>query len=64
MLLFDSNDILSQFSILKADADSLVIEGTAHIYNIEFKEAEQCFAEIQRKYPEHPAGYFLDAMVD
>ena len=58
-----SNSIYSQWSILNAEADSIVLKGSNHIYNLEFIEAEKCFFEVQNKYPVHPAGYFLDAMI-
>ncbi|MBX3043475.1 MAG: tetratricopeptide repeat protein [Candidatus Kapabacteria bacterium] len=57
---FESN---AQWVIMRHDADSLVREGTNHIYNVEFDKAEICFKKIINIYPEHPAGYFLDAMV-
>lgn len=54
----------SQWSILKSDADSLVRKGADHIYNVQFDSAEVDFDEIIKRYPDHPAGYFLQAMVD
>ena len=53
----------SQWSILNAEADSIVLKGMDYVYNLEFAQAEECFAAVQKKYPEHPAGYFLDAMM-
>lgn len=64
LLFLPSKNILSQISILNEDADSLVIKGSDYIYNIEFDSARSTFKEIIRLYPEHPAGYFLDAMID
>ncbi len=49
---------------MNAEADSLVIQGSKYIYNIEFANAEMCFRQVQNKFPDHPAGYFLDAMID
>jgi hypothetical protein len=49
---------------LNAEADSILLKGTNCIYNMEFSVAEECFQLIQNKYPTHPAGYFLDAMID
>lgn len=57
------SDVYSQWVILKHDADSLVRQGTFHIYNVEFDKAETCFKKVQKMYPDHPAGYFLDAMI-
>ncbi len=54
----------SQLSILREDADSLVKKGTDYIYNIQFDSATACFHQVIQKYPDNPAGYFLDAMVD
>ncbi|MFW5701933.1 MAG: hypothetical protein ACOCX7_03185, partial [Bacteroidota bacterium] len=50
--------------IMKSDADSLVRAGADHIYNVEFDSARACFSEVIKRYPDHPAGYFLDAMVE
>ncbi|MFN3306847.1 MAG: tetratricopeptide repeat protein [Candidatus Kapaibacteriota bacterium] len=49
---------------MKTDADSLVRIGADYIYNMEFDRAETCFKMVIEKYPQLPAGYFLDAMVD
>jgi len=38
--------------------------GIAHVYNLEFEDAERDFAELTRMQPAHPAGYFFLAMVD
>ncbi len=54
----------AQFPIMREDADSLVQVGANYIYNMRFDEAERCFNQVIKKYPEHPVGYFLDAMVD
>lgn len=54
----------AQWSILQSDADSLVRAGADHIYNVQFDSAEVAFNEVIKRYPEHPAGYFLQAMVD
>ena len=53
-----------QIAIMKHDADSLVKLGSFYIYNVEFDKANDCFAEVIKRYPDHPAGYFLDAMVE
>lgn len=54
----------SQISILSEEADSLVIKGSDYIYNIQFDSAKVTFEKLIELYPDHPAGYFLDAMVD
>jgi len=53
-----------QWSILNAEADSIVLKGMDYTYNLDFIQAKKCFEAVQNKYPEHPAGYFLDAMID
>mgnify|MGYP000979512584 CR=1 FL=1 len=63
-LFFGLNRLYSQWAILKSDADSLIRVGTDYIYNIEFDKANQCFKQVIEQYPKHPAGYFLDAMVE
>jgi tetratricopeptide (TPR) repeat protein len=39
-------------------------KGIAHVYDLQFEDAEQDFGELIRKQPGHPAGYFFLAMVD
>jgi tetratricopeptide (TPR) repeat protein len=64
LLFFISANSYSQWTILRTDADSLIRIGSKFIYNVQFDEAEKCFKEVQKRYPWHPSGYFLDAMVD
>jgi tetratricopeptide (TPR) repeat protein len=64
LLFLSTSDCFSQWSILNAEADSIVLKGTDYIYNLEFENAQKCFEEVQTKYPWHPAGYFLDAMIE
>ncbi|HYF02620.1 MAG TPA: tetratricopeptide repeat protein [Patescibacteria group bacterium] len=54
----------AQWSIMKADADSLIKAGSDHIYNMQFERASADFGKVSQMYPEHPASYFLDAMVE
>lgn len=54
----------SQWVIMSNEADSLVLRGSKLIYNCQFDSAELIFDEVIEKYPDHPVGYFLDAMVD
>ncbi|OGU61565.1 MAG: hypothetical protein A2X64_02360 [Ignavibacteria bacterium GWF2_33_9] len=61
--LFSPLPLFSQWAILMNDADSLVLEGTDNIYNLEFEKAKEKFEIIKERYPKHPAGYFLDAMI-
>ncbi len=58
------NKSAAQWAIMRSDADSLVRLGIDYIYNVKFVEAEKCFSQVQKLYPDHPVGYFLDAMVD
>jgi tetratricopeptide (TPR) repeat protein len=64
LFILSSSICSSQWSILNTEADSIVLKGTDYIYNLEFSNAEKCFKEVQQKYPAHPAGYFLDAMIE
>lgn len=64
VFLFQTNKSQAQWAIMKTDADSLVNLGTNYIYNIKFDEARECFSKVIKMYPNHPAGYFLDAMVE
>jgi len=63
-LILSYNSSYSQWAIMKSDADSLVRVGIQYIYNVEFDRAHECFVKIINFYPKHPAGYFLDAMID
>lgn len=54
----------AQFIVMTTEADSLIRLGSDYIYNIQFDKAHACFTTVIDKYPKHPAGYFLDAMVD
>lgn len=62
--VFIPSNLFSQWAILYRDADSLILLGVNQIYNFEFEEAQKQFQQVQFKYPNHPAGYFLDAMIE
>jgi len=65
ILFFTSfGQVHSQWVLMRTDADSLVKIGSNYIYNVEFDSARTCFSEVIRRYPDHPVGYFLDAMVE
>lgn len=64
LIIVTSNPIRAQLPIIKSDADSLIQLGKDYVYNVEFNKASQCFKEVIKKYPDHPAGYFLDAMIE
>lgn len=53
-----------QWVAMKSDADSLLRSGAQFIYNLKFNQAHANFTEVIRRYPENPAGYFLDAMIE
>ncbi|MCS6966066.1 MAG: tetratricopeptide repeat protein [Candidatus Kapabacteria bacterium] len=53
----------AQWVLMREDADNLVQQGIFYIYNMQFDSAEHYFRELIHRYPEHPAGYFMDAMV-
>jgi tetratricopeptide (TPR) repeat protein len=44
--------------------DARVQRGIDYIYNIEFEKADKEFAEVVRLAPDHPAGYFFQAMTE
>ena len=48
--------------LLNADIHSWALETIAYLYNEQYKEAEATAAEIIKKYPYHPAGYFFSAV--
>lgn len=54
----------AQWVLMRTDADKAVRAGIDHIYNLEFDSASTQFQYVIRTYPEHPVGYFMDAMVD
>lgn len=64
LLIIFSGKTNAQWAILTVEADSLITLGADYIYNVEFDNAENCFKKVIKMHPEHPAGYFLDAMVE
>lgn len=50
--------------LLNADATGMVKSGTNAMYNLHYDEADSIFNALAQKYPQHPAGYFLLALVD
>jgi tetratricopeptide (TPR) repeat protein len=54
----------AQWNLINQDGDSVLRAGVQHIYNLEFDAAHTDFNTVLKMYPEHPAGYFLDAMVE
>lgn len=64
LLLLNANIAKSQWAIMLNDADSLVLLGADYVYNLEFEKASDQFKLVQQKYPLHPAGYFLDSMIE
>lgn len=64
--------LLLPFSLIELKAqwisDPLVDEkiqrGIDRAYNLEYSEAEKLFSEVVRIQPDHPAGYFFQAMVE
>lgn len=53
-----------QWVLIHSDGDSVLQRGINHIYNVEFPQAHAAFTTVMVMYPQHPAGYFLDAMVE
>jgi tetratricopeptide (TPR) repeat protein len=54
----------AQWALMRTDADQATRIGIRHIYNLEFDSASVEFQKVITAYPQHPVGYFLDAMVD
>lgn len=54
----------AQWALMRTDADQATRIGIRHIYNLEFDSATVEFQKVITAYPQHPVGYFLDAMVD
>lgn len=54
----------AQWVLMKTDADRAVHRGIDHIYNLQFDSASAEFEYVIEKYPDHPVGYFMEAMVD
>ncbi len=54
----------AQWALMRSDADALITSGTGYIYNTRFDSAAVCFQKVIALYPNYPAGYFMDAMVD
>jgi len=54
----------AQWMFMRQDGDTILREGVRAIYNVEFKKASEKFKQVIALYPEHPAGYFMDAMID
>ncbi len=47
---------------MKNDADSLLMQSIDYTYSIEYEDAIASAKELQRRYPEHPAGYFAESI--
>jgi tetratricopeptide (TPR) repeat protein len=47
----------------KGQPDPEIIQGIYNLYDLEFDEAERHFNKVVCERPEHPAGYFYNAMV-
>lgn len=54
----------AQWVLMKSDADKAVRRGIHYIYNLQFDSASAEFNYVTQTYPNHPVGYFMDAMVD
>ncbi len=64
VLLFSAVIARAEWMFMKADGDTLMRQGIHAIYNVEFDRATEKFKAVIKLYPEHPSGYFMDAMVD
>lgn len=59
-----SMPLRAQWIVMDPTADSLIKAGSRHVYNVEFDEAQRIFNDVTMRYPEQPAGFFVDAMID
>lgn len=50
--------------LLDAESTRLVKAGTNAMYNLRYTEADSIFTQLVTRKPDHPAGYFLLALVD
>jgi tetratricopeptide (TPR) repeat protein len=63
LTLFASSSAHGQW-IEDPTIDARVQRGIDYIYNIEFEKADKEFAEVVQLAPDHPAGYFFQAMTE
>ncbi|MBS1911740.1 MAG: tetratricopeptide repeat protein [Bacteroidetes bacterium] len=68
-ILYAANTAFAQetggnWVLLDAASTTLVKRGTDAMYNLRYNEADSIFTQLVQLRPEHPAGYFLLALVD
>ncbi|MCI0706884.1 MAG: hypothetical protein L0Y80_05285 [Ignavibacteriae bacterium] len=56
--------VLSAQWLPDPEIDESIQRGIGYIYNLEFENAEQEFARVVSVRPDHPAGYFFQAMIE
>ncbi len=54
----------AQWVFMSHEDDSLVTVGLDAMYNLRYQEADSTFATLVSHDPEHPVGYFLQALVE
>ncbi len=59
-IIFAKTD--AQHLIMKSDADSILMQSIEYTYNVDYKNADRLAREVQQLYPEHPSGYFAEAI--
>jgi tetratricopeptide (TPR) repeat protein len=64
LLLFLLPPVVKSQWIDNPTIDASLQRGIEHVYNIEFDQADKDFAEVVRLMPDHPAGYFFEAMTE
>jgi hypothetical protein len=50
--------------LIDAEGTALVKKGSEAMYNLRYAEADSIFNMLIQRQPDHPAGYFLQALVD
>lgn len=54
----------AQWVLLEDSAHTMVESGLDYMYDLNYAKADEIFTELTKRYPKHPAGYFLLALND
>lgn len=64
ILVFCLSNAILHAQILKDSASlNIVKKGMSYIYNFQFGEAREVYAELNHRWPEHPVGYLFRGMI-
>jgi tetratricopeptide (TPR) repeat protein len=53
-----------QWVLIDAEGSALVRQGSEAMYNLRYAEADSIFNILIQRQPDHPVGYFMQALVD